>query len=158
MAPRTFSTVCRNFCISIALERDREPFAGVIFSPITDELFYAEKGAGAYCNDKRLRVSGRADMTEALVACGLPFKGKGGRDVALAEADRVLSHTAGVRRFGSAAYDLCLTAMGRVDGYWERRLKPWDVAAGVVLVREAGGQVTTIEGDAGTGKPHWETP
>ncbi len=140
------------FCISIALERDRQPYAGVIFSPITDELFYAEKGGGAYCDDRRLRVSGRTDLNEALVACGLPFKGRGGREQALAETDRVLSQTAGVRRFGSAAYDLCMTAMGRVDGYWERGLNSWDVAAGIILVREAGGEVTTIE--QGDEQPH----
>lgn len=133
------------FCISIGLERDREPFAGVIFSPITDELFYAEKGLGSFCNDRRIRVSGRSDITEALVGCGLPFKGKPGREQALLEADRVLDATAGVRRFGSAAYDLCMTAMGRLDAFWERGLAPWDVTAGIVLVREAGGEVSTIE-------------
>jgi myo-inositol-1(or 4)-monophosphatase len=140
------------FCISIALERDREPYAGVVFAPITDELFYAEKGAGAYCNDRRLRVSGRNDLTEALVGTGLPFKGKPGRETALAETDRVLSETAGIRRFGSAAYDLCMTAGGRLDAYWERNLNAWDVAAGIVLVREAGGEVTTIE--QGRERPH----
>lgn len=140
------------FCISIALERDREPYAGVIFSPITDEMFYAEHGFGAYLNDRRIRVSGRNDLTEALVGTGLPFKGKAGRDLALRETDRVLSETAGVRRFGSAAYDLCMTAMGRLDAYWERGLNPWDVAAGIVMVREAGGEVSTIED--GKDKPH----
>jgi myo-inositol-1(or 4)-monophosphatase len=133
------------FCISIGLERDREPFAGVVLSPITDELFYAERGLGAFCNDRRLRVSGRTDLTEALIGCGLPFKGKPGRDQALLETDRVLDATAGVRRFGSAAYDLCMTAMGRLDAFWERGLQPWDVAAGIVIVREAGGEVSTIE-------------
>ncbi|MEM9989905.1 MAG: inositol monophosphatase family protein, partial [Pseudomonadota bacterium] len=124
----------------------------VIFAPITDELFYAEKGLGAYCNDKRLRVSGRADLTEALVGCGLPFKGKPGREQALKETEKVLSETAGVRRFGSAAYDLCMTAMGRLDAYWERGLNSWDVTAGTVLVREAGGEVSTIA--PGKDRPH----
>lgn len=142
------------FCISIGLERDREPFAGVVFSPITDELFYAEKGFGAYCNDRRLRVSGREDLTEALVGTGLPFKGKPGRDVALAETGRVLAETAGIRRFGAAAYDLCMVASGRLDGYWERGLSPWDVAGGIVIAREAGGEVTMIA-DA-PGRPHLE--
>lgn len=140
------------FCISIGLERDREPFAGVVFAPVLDELFYAEKGFGAYLNDTRLRVSGREDLSEALIGCGLPFQGKPGREQALIETDRVLSKTAGVRRFGSAAYDLCMTAAGRLDGYWERGLNPWDVTAGIVIAREAGGQVSTIESD--DGKPH----
>ena len=133
------------FCISIALERDREPYAGVVFSPITDELFYAEHGTGAYLNDRRLRVTGRNDLSEALVGTGLPCKGKPGRELALEETGRVLSETAGIRRFGSAAYDLCMVASGRLDAYWERGLSPWDVAAGIVIAREAGGEVSTIE-------------
>lgn len=133
------------FAISIALERDREPFAGVVFCPILDELYYAERGFGAYLNDRRLRVSGRDDLTEALVGTGLPFKGKPGREQALVETDRVLSETAGIRRFGAASYDLCMTAAGKLDGYWERGLAPWDVAAGIVICREAGGEVSTIE-------------
>ena len=141
------------FCISIGLERDREMFAGVVFSPITDEMFYAEKGGGAYLNDRRLRVSGRGDLSEALVGCGLPFKGRPGREQALKETDRVLAETAGVRRFGAASYDLCMVAMGRLDAYWERGLQPWDVAAGIVIAREAGGEVTTIDGE---GRPHTE--
>nr|WP_269815662.1 inositol monophosphatase family protein [Parvularcula mediterranea] len=137
------------FCISIGLERDREPYAGVVFAPILDELYYAEKGLGAYMNDRRLRVSGRNDLSEALVGTGLPFKGMPGREQALLETERVLKETAGVRRFGSAAYDLCMTASGRLDGYWERGLNAWDVTAGIVIAREAGGQVSTIEDDKG---------
>ncbi|MEM1410579.1 MAG: inositol monophosphatase family protein [Pseudomonadota bacterium] len=140
------------FCISIGLERDREPFAGVIYAPILDELYYAEKGFGSFLNDKRLRVTGRTDLSEALVGCGLPFKGRPGREQALTETDRVLQETAGVRRFGSAAYDLCMTAAGRLDAYWERGLNPWDVTAGIVICREAGGEVSTIEDDRG--RPH----
>ncbi|MCQ8184263.1 inositol monophosphatase family protein [Parvularcula maris] len=140
------------FAISIALERDREPFAGVVYAPILDEMYYAEKGFGAYLNDRRLRVSGRQDLSEALVGCGLPFKGMPGREQALIETERVLKETAGVRRFGSAAYDLCMTASGRLDGYWERGLNTWDCAAGIVVAREAGGQVSTIETDEG--RPH----
>lgn len=140
------------FCISIGLERDREPYAGVVFAPILDELYYAEKGFGAYLNDKRLRVSGRESLEESLIGCGLPFKGRPGREQALVETDRVLAQTAGIRRFGSAAYDLCMTAAGRLDGYWERGLNSWDVCAGIVLCREAGGQVSTIEDDRG--RPH----
>ena len=144
------------FCISIGLERDNEMHAGVVFAPITNELFVAEKGSGAYMNDTRLRVSGREDLSEALVGCGFPWKGKQGRGNALREADRVLSETAGIRRFGSAAYDLCMVAQGRLDAYWERGLHPWDCAAGIVIAREAGGEVTTIDTELSRRKPHQE--
>ncbi len=133
------------FAISIGLERDRLPFAGVIYNPVSDELFWAEKGQGAWMNDRRLRVSARRDLTDCLLACGLPFAGREGRALALAETDRVLAKTAGVRRMGSAALDLAYTAAGRFDGYWERGLNPWDVAAGIILVQEAGGLVGEIE-------------
>lgn len=134
------------FAISIALERDRLPFAGVVFNPATDELFWAEKGEGAYLNDRRLRVSGRDDLSTCLFACGLPFAGRPGRKRALEETERVLEKTAGVRRFGAAALDLAFVAAGRFDAFWERDLNIWDVAAGAVLVREAGGMVSEIEG------------
>ncbi len=136
------------FAISICLERDRQPFAGVLYNPATDELYWAEKGEGAWLNDRRLRVSGRVDPTECLFATGLPFKGIPGRQRALEETDRVLSETAGVRRYGSAALDLAFVAAGRFDAYWERGLNAWDVGAGAVLVREAGGRVEEIEGGA----------
>lgn len=135
------------FAVSIALERDRQAYAGVVYNPATDELYWAEKGEGAYLNDRRLRVSARSELHESLFACGLPFAGMPGREGALSETNAVLEKTAGVRRFGSAALDLAFVAAGRFDAYWERGLKSWDVAAGAVLVREAGGIVTTIEGD-----------
>jgi myo-inositol-1(or 4)-monophosphatase len=135
-----------HFAISIALERDRQPFAGVIYNPVTDELFWAEKGQGAWLNDRRIRVSGRRDLNECLFATGLPFAGMDGRERALEEARRVLEVTAGIRRFGSAALDLAFVAAGRYDAYWERGLNAWDVAAGAVLVREAGGFVSEVEG------------
>ena len=135
-----------HFAISIALERDRQPFAGVIYNPATDELYWAEKGEGAYLNDRRLRVSARRDLSECLFACGLPFAGKPGRETALGETDRVLAKTAGVRRFGAAALDLAYVAAGRFDAFWERGLSSWDIAAGAILVREAGGLVSEIEG------------
>lgn len=134
------------FATSIALERDRQPYAGVIFNPVTDELYWAEKGEGAYLNDRRIRVSGRDDLSAALFACGLPFAGRPGRKEALAETERVLEQTAGVRRFGAAALDLAFVAAGRFDGYWERNINSWDIAAGAILVREAGGLMTEIEG------------
>lgn len=133
------------YCISIGLERDRQPYAGVVYSPSVDELFWAEKGQGAWMNDRRLRVSNRRDMTECLFACGLPFAGREGRALALREMDAVLSKSAGIRRFGSAALDLAFVAAGRFDGYWERGLKPWDVAAGIILVQEAGGLISEID-------------
>lgn len=136
------------FAVSICLERDRQPYAGVIFNPATNELFWAEKGEGAWLNDKRLRVASRRDLEECVFATGLPFKGKSGRKEALEETDRVLSETAGVRRFGSAALDLAFVAAGRFDAYWERGLNSWDVGAGIALVREAGGAVNEIEGGA----------
>ncbi len=135
-----------HFAISIGLERDRRPYAGVIYNPVTDEMFHAEKGEGAWLNDRRIRVSARRDLSECLFACGLPFKDRPGRDLALKEADAVLAATAGVRRFGAAALDLAFVAAGRFDAFWERGLSPWDVCAGIVIVREAGGVVTEIDG------------
>ncbi len=134
------------FAISICLERDRQPHAGVIYNPASDELFWAEKGEGAWLNDKRLRVSGRKLLEDCVFATGLPFKGRPGRERSLKEVDRVLAETAGVRRFGSAALDLAFVAAGRFDAYWERDLNPWDVGAGILLVREAGGRVAEIGG------------
>ncbi|MEM8988652.1 MAG: inositol monophosphatase family protein [Pseudomonadota bacterium] len=132
--------------ISIALERDRQPYAGVIYNPITDDLFTAEKGQGAFHNDRRLRVSARRQIAEALIATGMPFHGKSGHGVFLKELQSVMEATAGVRRYGAASLDLAWLAAGRFDAFWERNLKPWDVAAGIVLVKEAGGLVGEIEG------------
>lgn len=137
-----------HFAISIGLERDRQPYAGVIYNPATDELYWAEKGEGAFVNDRRLRVSGRSDLDSALFATGLPFQGRPGRAKALAETDRVLEKTAGIRRYGAAALDLAYVAAGRFDAYWERGLNNWDICAGIVLVREAGGVVSEIDGGA----------
>ncbi|MEZ5995216.1 MAG: inositol monophosphatase family protein [Hyphomonadaceae bacterium] len=135
-----------HFAISIGLEREGILVAGVIYNVVRDELFWAEKGQGAYLNDRRLRVAGRTDMREALFATGTPFHGKPGHEVFLAEVERVIARTAGVRRFGSAALDLAYVAAGRFDGFWERGLNIWDVAAGAILVREAGGVVNDIDG------------
>lgn len=135
-----------HFAISIALERDRQPIAGIVYNPVTDELYWAEKGEGAFLNERRLRVSARVELESALFATGLPFKGRPGLALSLAETGRVLEQTAGVRRLGAAALDLAYVAAGRFDAYWERGLNAWDVAAGIVLVREAGGHVTEIDG------------
>lgn len=135
-----------HFSISVGLERDGILVAGVVYNVVRDELFWAERGAGAYLNDRRLRVAARNDMRDALFATGTPFHGKPGVDVFVSEVARVITKTAGVRRFGSAALDLAYVASGRFDGFWERGLSPWDVAAGAVLVREAGGVVNEIDG------------
>jgi len=137
-----------HFAISIALEQRGEIVAGVIYDPIKEEMFWAEKGVGAYLNDRRMRVSSRDRLDNALIATGAPFKGKGNRPQFQAELDAVMANTAGIRRFGSAALDLAYVAAGRYEGFWERALSPWDMAAGIVLVREAGGFVGEIEGKA----------
>ena len=134
------------FAISIALEREGQLVSGVVFNPVTDEMYVAEKGHGAYLNDRRLRVAARTKLPEALIASGAPFMGKEGRDLFLSELDHVIATTSGMRRFGSASLDLAWTASGRFDAFWERQLKPWDIAAGVLLVREAGGVVTDMNG------------
>jgi len=135
-----------HFAVSIGLEREGVLVAGVVYNVVRDELFWAEKGAGAYLNDRRLRVAARTDMRDALIATGTPFHGKPGHSVFLREVERVIAQTAGVRRFGAASLDLAYVAAGRFDGFWERGLSAWDVSAGAVLVREAGGFVKEIDG------------
>jgi myo-inositol-1(or 4)-monophosphatase len=135
-----------HFAISIGLEREGVLIAGVIYNPSRDELFWGEKGQGAYLNDKRLRVGARADMRDALFATGTPFHGKPGHEKALVEIGNVIAKSAGIRRWGAAALDLAYVAAGRFDGYWERGLNVWDIAAGAVLVREAGGFVGEVDG------------
>ncbi len=135
-----------HYCISIALEREGELMAGVIYDPIRDEMFRAEKGKGAFLNDMRLRVSTRTDLGGAVLATGIPFKGKPGHAQFLKELHRISPNVAGVRRMGAAALDLAWVAAGRYDGFWERNLQMWDVAAGIVLLREAGAMVYDISG------------
>ncbi|MGE0046583.1 MAG: inositol monophosphatase family protein [Hyphomonadaceae bacterium] len=135
-----------HFAISIALEREGQLVAGVIYDVGKDELFWAEKGQGAYLNEKRLRVAARKDLDQAVFATGIPFKGKGDHALFSGELSRVMNEAAGVRRWGAAALDLAYVAAGRVDGYWERGLNPWDIAAGAVIVREAGGFAKEIDG------------
>ncbi|PZQ19139.1 MAG: inositol monophosphatase [Ancylobacter novellus] len=134
------------FAISVALERAGVLVAGVVFNPVTDELYTAERGGGAFLNDRRIRVAARRDLSDAVVATGIPHLGKPAHDRFREELAAVQSKVAGVRRFGSAALDLAMVASGRFDGFWERHLKAWDVAAGIVLVREAGGFVTDAQG------------
>ncbi|MGI4955194.1 MAG: inositol monophosphatase family protein [Janthinobacterium lividum] len=141
------------WCISIALERRlpdgaTEITAGMIYNPVNDEMFWAEKGGGAFLNERRLRVSGRRELKDALFATGIPFAAvSGGRRLAFARTLGILMpQVAGIRRFGAAALDMAWVAAGRFDGYWELGLKPWDMAAGLLIVREAGGFVTDPSG------------
>lgn len=136
-----------HFAVTAALERDGVIVAGVTYNPISNEMFWAEKGKGAYLNDKRLRVAARRNLDETVLATGIPFIGKPGHAVFLKELHQVAQRVSGVRRFGSAALDLAYVAAGRFDGYWERGLQNWDMAAGTLLVTEAGGKVTDADGD-----------
>ncbi|MDO5648076.1 inositol monophosphatase family protein [Paracoccus sp. (in: a-proteobacteria)] len=138
-----------HWAVSIALEHKGDIIAAVIFDAAKDELFVAEKGGGAFMNDQRLRVSGRSRMIDCIFATGIPFAGNGPLPASLQDLARLMPFTAGVRRFGAAALDLAYVAAGRYDGYWERAIKPWDVAAGILMVREAGGFVDGIrDGDS----------
>jgi myo-inositol-1(or 4)-monophosphatase len=133
-----------HWSVSIALEHKGQIVAGVVFDPAKDEMFFAEKGAGAWMNETRLRVSGRHRMIESIFATGLPFGGRADLPETLKDLARLLPACAGVRRWGSAALDLAYVGAGRYDGFWERRLNAWDLAAGMLIVREAGGLVEAI--------------
>lgn len=133
-----------HWAVSIALEHKGQIVIGVIYDPVKDELFFAEKGEGAWMNEKRLRVSGRTKMIESVFATGLPFAGRGDLPETLQDLARILPTCAGVRRWGAAALDLAYVAAGRYDGFWERRLNSWDMAAGLIIVREAGGIVEPL--------------
>ena len=136
-----------HFAVNIALEREGAGVvAAVTFNPITNEMFWAEKGKGAYVSDKRLRVAARTRLDEAVIGCGIPVLGHGQHGRFLKELHQISQRVAGVRRNGSAALDLAWVAAGRLDGFWERDLKPWDIAAGLLLVTEAGGAVTDADG------------
>ncbi|MEM7547742.1 MAG: inositol monophosphatase family protein [Pseudomonadota bacterium] len=134
-----------HWAISIALERKGEIIAAVIYDPTKDEMFTSEKGAGAWMNDRRLRVSGRRDMIEMIFATGVPFAASTTLPTTLKELAVLMPRCAGVRRWGAAALDLAYVAAGRYDGFWERGIQPWDVAAGALLVREAGGLVGPLD-------------
>jgi myo-inositol-1(or 4)-monophosphatase len=134
-----------HFAISIGLEREGMIVAGLVYNPIHDELFTAERGKGAFLNNQRLRVAARKRLDEAVIACGLPHLGRGDLELGIRELAAVQPKVAGLRRFGAASLDLAWVAAGRFDAYWERQLSPWDIAGGLILVREAGGFVTDIE-------------
>ncbi len=133
------------FSISIALEREGVLVAGVIYCPALDELFVAERGQGAFFNDRlRLRVANRKSLDLSVVCCGVPHQGRGDLDLFREELAKLQPLVAGIRRTGSAALDLAWLAAGRFDIFWERDLSPWDIAAGALIVREAGGTITDI--------------
>lgn len=135
-----------HFAISIGLERDGQMVAGVVYNPITDEMFIAEKGQGAFVNDRRIRVAVRRELTQCVVGCGTPHIGRPGHERYISELRGVMLNVSGVRRMGAASLDLAYVAAGRFDAYWEANLAPWDLAAGVVIVREAGGTVSDMDG------------
>jgi len=134
------------FAVSIALEREGELVAGLVYNPASNETFVAEKGKGAFLNDKRLRVAARSELASAVIGTGVPHQGRPGHDLFLKELRAVMAASAGVRRTGAAALDLAWTAAGRLDGFWEHGLRAWDIAAGIVILREAGAYVSDSAG------------
>lgn len=136
-----------HWCISIALENKGKVLLGLVYDPIKDEMFRAEKGLGAFVNNKRLRASGRNTFESAMVVSGNIRPVKEDNNLFTKEMDAITAKVPFVRRFGAAALDLSYVAAGRVDGFWERHLKPWDVAAGQLIVKEAGGLVSSIENE-----------
>ena len=139
-----------HWAVSIALEHKGKIVAGVIYDAAKDEMFYAEKGEGAWLNDSnRLRVSGRHRMIESVFATGVPFGGRKELPDTLQDLARLMPTCAGVRRWGSAALDMAYVAAGRYEGYWERGLNAWDLAAGIIIVKEAGGFVQAVESEDG---------
>ncbi|WP_442580973.1 inositol monophosphatase family protein [Mesorhizobium sp. ASY16-5R] len=137
------------FAVSIALERQGQLVAGVIYNPAMDELYTAERGGGAFLNDRRLRVAARAKLSDAVIGTGVPHLGLGHHGNYLVQLRNVMGETAGIRRLGAASLDLAYVAAGRLDGFWEDPLHPWDIAAGVLLIREAGGFVSDFDGGQG---------
>jgi myo-inositol-1(or 4)-monophosphatase len=135
-----------HFAISIALEREGKIFAGVVYNPANDDMYTAEHGKGAYLNDQRLRVAARRHLADAVVACGLPHPSRKHSAQDRKDVAAVQDRIAGLRRFGAASLDLAWVAAGRLDAYWERGLEAWDTAAGIALVREAGGYATDLTG------------
>jgi len=133
-----------HFAVSIALEHKGRIVAAVVFDPTRNELFFAERGNGAWVDERRLRVSGRKRMIECIFATGIPFADRSALPASLSDLGRLLPTCAGVRRFGAAALDLAYVSAGRYDGYWERGVNAWDIAAGLLLVTEAGGLVGPI--------------
>ncbi|MEM9145277.1 MAG: inositol monophosphatase family protein [Pseudomonadota bacterium] len=142
-----------HWAVSIALEHKGRIVAGVVFDPAKDEIFVAEQGQGCWVNDRRCRVSARRDLSAAVLATGIPFGAKKTLPVMLKDLAALMPRSAGVRRWGAAALDLAYVAAGRFDAFWERELSPWDMAAGVLLVQEAGGLVSALGGEPGSSDP-----
>lgn len=134
------------FCVSIAVVCENETLAGVVFDPVHKEMFRAVKGQGAYCNDDPIHVSEKKTLGESFLASGFPLRSKQYIDPYLGSFRELFGEAAGVRRMGSAALDLVYTACGRFDGFWEMKLKPWDIAAGALILREAGGIASDFRG------------
>jgi myo-inositol-1(or 4)-monophosphatase len=136
------------FAISIGLQREGTMIAGLIYNPANDDLYIAERGKGAFLNDQRLRVAGRRNLGDCVIACGLPHIGRGDHNLSRLEMMEIQNRVAGLRRFGAASLDMAFVAAGRLDGYWERNLSQWDMAAGAIIVREAGGIVSCVDGES----------
>ncbi|BCJ89851.1 inositol monophosphatase [Terrihabitans soli] len=134
------------FAVSVALEKNSQLIAAVVYNPVNDELFTAERGQGAFLNDRRIRVAARQRLNDCVIGTGVTHRGKGDHDLFGRELKSVQTEVAGIRRMGAASLDLAYLAAGRLDGFWERDLKPWDIAAGILLIREAGGYVTDLNG------------
>lgn len=137
------------WCVSVAMAREGRLLLGVIHDPLRRETFHAIQGQGAWCNHRRICVSGCRRLREGLIATGFPFRIRGRLDPYLRSFRKIFLRSSGIRRAGSAALDLAYTACGRVDGFWEMGLSAWDIAAGVVLIEEAGGRVSDFAGGAG---------
>jgi myo-inositol-1(or 4)-monophosphatase len=135
-----------NFAISIGLEKNKEIICGMIFNPITNEMFYAEKGKGAYLNNSRIRVSSRKNIDECVILTGGPVLSYKNKEIFFKEYENVTRKVAATRKLGSSALDLAYLASGRCDGVFERNLNYWDIAAGIIIVKEAGGTITDFKG------------
>lgn len=135
------------FAISIALERQGELVAALIYNPATEELFTSEKGKGAFLNDRRLRVAGRRDLSQCVIGCGVPHLGLGNHGLFLKQLRYIMGECSGIRREGAAALDLASVAAGRLDGFWENGLHYWDIAAGILMIREAGGFIANMKNE-----------
>ena len=133
------------FAISIALHHENKIIAGVVYDPIHNDFYWAEDGLGAYLNDQRLRVKNKKTLDKSIIALGIPFLGRGNHQEHIKIQQAVMSKVAGLRRFGAASLDLAFVAAGRVDGFWEFGLSSWDIAAGIILVKEAGGLAIGID-------------
>lgn len=144
-----FSSGLPPFCMSIALEHRKEAVAGVVYAPYLGECFYAVKGHGAWLNGTRIRCAGKSELSKAVVATGMPYDRNDNPDNNLEEISRMAFKVRGIRRMGSAALDLCYTAAGFLDGYWELNLNRWDVAAGILIAAEAGVKTESIRADRG---------